>query len=110
MLKRLSLPAAEAQPYSSVNRLSSLTVACLLLLASLVTGRGGSSDRADSVARAPFDLQKFIDTELTAGKKRVVVPPGQYRVTPKQSVHLSFKDLTNIVIVATGAEMILHET
>jgi hypothetical protein len=103
MLKRLSLPATGAQSYS-------LTLARLLLLASLATGLGGLSGQADSVAGAPFDLQKFIDTELKAGKKRIVVPPGRYRVAPKQSVHLSFKDLTNVVIVATGVEMICTET
>ena len=68
------------------------------------------SGRAESVAGAPFDLQKFVDTELKVGKKRLVVPPGRYRVAPKQSVHLRFKDLTNIVIVATGVEMICTET
>jgi hypothetical protein len=80
------------------------------LLAALVGGLGGWSGRADSVAGAPFDLQKFIDTELKAGKQRIVVPPGQYRVAPRQSVHLCFKDLTNTVIVATRVEMICTET
>ena len=108
MLKRLSLPATRAQPYSSANRLSGRTLPCLLLLASLVTGLGGPSARANPVAGAPFDLQEFIDAELKAGKQRIVVPPGRYRVTPRQSVHLSFKNLTNIVIVATGVEMTLH--
>ena len=81
-----------------------------LLLAALVIGLGGLSGRADSAAGGPFDLQKLIDTELKAGKKRIVVPPGQYRVAPKHSAHLNFKDLTNIVIVASGVEMICTET
>jgi hypothetical protein len=110
MLKRLSRPATGAQSYSSVNRLSGLAPARLLLLVSLATGLGGLSGRADSVAGAPFDLQRFIDTELRAGKQRIVVPPGRYRVAPKQSAHLSFKGLTNIVMVATGVEMICTET
>ena len=80
------------------------------LLAALVAGLGGLSGRADSVPAAPFDLQKFIDTELKAGKKRIVVPPGRYRVVPRQSGHLCFKDLTNTVIVASGVEMICTET
>ncbi len=110
MLKRLSPPAAKAQSYSSGNRLSGRTFPCLLLLASLVTGLGGPSARTNPLAGAPFDLQKFIDMELKAGKQRVVVPPGRYRVTPRQSVHLSFRNLTNIVIVATGVEMTCTET
>src|SRR5208283_2855079 len=108
--KRLSLPRAGGQSYSSVNRLSGFTRAGLLLLAALSTGLGGLSGHADPVAGAPYDLQGFIDTELKAGKKRIVVPPGRYRVAPKQSTHLSFKDLTNLVIVATGVEMICTET
>ena len=81
------------------------------LLAALVGGLGGLSGRADSTAGGtPFDLQKFIDTELKAGKRRIVVPPGHYRVAPKQSVHLCFKDLTNTVIIASGVEMICTET
>ena len=47
-----------------------------------------------------FDLQGFIDGEIAAGKQRVVVPPGCYRVSPKHGTHLSFKDLKDIVIVA----------
>jgi len=70
----------------------------------------GLNARAESLAGAPFDLQGFIDTQLKAGKKRIVVPPGRYRVAPKQSVHLSFRNLTNVVIVATGVEMICTET
>ena len=65
---------------------------------------------ADSAAGMPVELRVFIDGELKAGRKRIVVPPGKYRVAPKQSVHLSFKDLTNVVIVAKGVEMICTET
>lgn len=86
-----------------------VTLACLLL-AGLATGLHGLNARAESLAGAPFDLQGFIDTQLKAGKKRIVVPPGRYRVAPKQSVHLSFRNLTNVVIVATGVEMICTET
>ena len=57
-----------------------------------------------------FDLQGFIDGETAAGKQRVVVPPGCYRVAPKHGTHLSFKDLKDIVIVADGVEMICTQT
>jgi hypothetical protein len=87
-----------------------LTLVCLLLLVSLGTALRGASSRAGAAAGTPFDLQQFIDGELNAGKKRIVVPPGRYRVTPRQSVHLSFKDLAGVEIVATGVEMICTET
>lgn len=57
-----------------------------------------------------FDLQGFIDKELAAGKKEVIVPPGRYRVKPKLHNHLVLKDLTDIKIVADGVEMICTET
>src|SRR5271165_6264735 len=71
MLKRLSIPVSQVQSDSPANWLrharppgpTGLTSACLLLLASVVTGWSG---HADSVAGAPFDLQQFIDTELRA--------------------------------------------
>lgn len=57
-----------------------------------------------------FDLQGFIDKKLTAGEKEIVVPPGRYRVTPKDRVHLALKDLDGVKIVATGVQMICTET
>jgi len=85
-------------------------LACLLLVASLATGQGGPGGGAGSPAGTPFDLQQFIDAALKAGNKRVVIPRGCYRVTPRQGVHLSFKNLTNVEIVAGGVEMICTET
>jgi hypothetical protein len=57
-----------------------------------------------------FDLQRFIDTELRAGKQRVVVPPGHYRVRPHDREHLVLRNLKDITIVADGVEMICTET
>lgn len=57
-----------------------------------------------------FDLQRFIDGEIAAGKQRVVVPPGRYRVTPKHGTHLTFKDLADVTILADGVEMICTQT
>jgi len=61
-------------------------------------------------AGVPFDLQGFIDKELAAGKKQIVVPPGRYRVTPRNQQHLRLSKLNDIVIVADGVEMICTET
>lgn len=65
----------------------------------------GAADRAGA-----FDLQQFMDSEIKAGKKRVVVPPGRYRVTPQKRQHLAFKNLRDIEIIAEGVEMICTET
>jgi hypothetical protein len=57
-----------------------------------------------------FNLQGFIDSQLSAGKKRIVVPPGRYHVTPREGSHLNFKGLKGVTIVMTGVEMDCTET
>lgn len=39
------------------------------------------------------DLRKLIDAELASGKKRIVIPPGRYRVQAERGGHLQFKNL-----------------
>lgn len=63
--------------------------------------------RADAV---DFDLQDFLDREIKAGNRRIVVPPGRYRVTPKHARHLAFKDLADLEIIAQGVEMVCSQT
>ncbi len=58
----------------------------------------------------PFDLQGFINRALAAGQKRIVVPPGRYRVTPQQQCHLRLRDLQDIEIIAKDVEMVCTET
>ena len=58
----------------------------------------------------PFDLQGFVDKELAAGRKRIVIPPGRHRVTPRGRQHLLLADLEGVVIDARGAEMVCTET
>lgn len=72
---------------------------CLVLLAFSVSG-----------FTLPFDLRGYLDAQLSAGKKRIVVMPGLYVVGPRQGVCLSFKNLTNVDIVADGVEMDCAET
>jgi hypothetical protein len=67
--------------------------------------RGG-----ETVAGTEFDLQGFVDAGLKAGKQRIVVPPGRYRVKPHDRQHLVLRDLKDITIVADGVEMICTET
>jgi parallel beta-helix repeat protein len=58
----------------------------------------------------PFDLQGFIDGRLQAGEKRIVIPPGRYRVTPRDRQHLVLRELKDVQIIAEGVEMICTET
>ncbi len=57
-----------------------------------------------------FDLQGFIDQKIAEGVRRVVIPPGTYRVKPQNRSHLSLKNLNDVEIIAEGVEMICTET
>jgi hypothetical protein len=81
------------------------TFFCLSLLCILA----GTSTAAPANG-TPFDLQGFIDRELQAGKTRVIVPPGRYRVTPRNRQHLVLRGLRDVQIIADGVEMICTET
>jgi hypothetical protein len=88
-----------------------------LLLARLVwLGRGtvaaipALAEGRAPTAGEPFDLQGFLDREIEAGTKRVVVPPGRYRVAPRDRQHLLLRGLKDIQIIADGVEMICTET
>ena len=61
-------------------------------------------------AEAEFDLQKFIDQEVSAAKTQIVIPPGRYRVTPTKRQHLQLRGLNDIQIIADGVEMICTQT
>jgi hypothetical protein len=90
------------------------------VLAGLVwLGQGITSTAAEVSAGAqgqalsvemPFDLQGFIEKEAKAGAGRIVVPPGRYRVAPRDRQHLLLRELENLQIVADGVEMICMET
>src|ERR1035437_9898660 len=70
-----------------------------------------SSPTQPALGSAPtFDLQKFINTQIASGQTRIVVPPGRYRVAPKDRQHLVLHDLKDIQIIADGVEMICSET
>lgn len=57
-----------------------------------------------------FDLQSFVDQALESGMKRIVIPPGRYRVKPQHNCHLRLRDLENIQIIALDVEMVCTET
>ena len=88
-----------------------------LVVALLLAAVHRSSLAADrrTPAGKPFDLQGFLDSRLAAGPqaagpRRVVVPPGCYRVKPSQGRHLYFHDLADVEIAADGVQMICTET
>jgi hypothetical protein len=81
--------------------------ACCLFLLLAAPGRAVS---APTEPKAQFDLQGFIDGELRAGKKRIVIPPGRYPVTPRHQRHLALRDLHDVEIAADGVEMACTET
>jgi hypothetical protein len=56
------------------------------------------------------DLRQLLADQLDAGKKRVVIPPGRYRVKPLKRQHLVLSGLSDVTIVADGVEMICTET
>ena len=56
------------------------------------------------------DMRTFIDGELAAGKKEIVVPAGRYYTTPKDGTHLQFKNLEDVTVKAYGAELICTQT
>ena len=61
-------------------------------------------------ATPTFDLQQFIGAEIQAGKHRITLPHGRYRVTPHDRQHLVLRDLKDVAIIADGFELICTET
>ena len=57
-----------------------------------------------------FNLQAFIDNAVRSGARRIVVPPGKYRVTPKNQQHLLLNRIQDVEILADGVEMICTQT
>lgn len=64
----------------------------------------------EAPAVGDMDLQKFIDDQVAAGKREVIIPPGRYRVVPRKGVHLRLTGLQDVKIIADGVEMICTET
>jgi hypothetical protein len=117
----------------SVQALTLVAVAFGLLAACAVGARAAEQGTAEADPGKPFDLQEFLDSELKAGKKRIVVPPGRHRVTPAlferreaagddesrglhvslgmpdSRMHLLLTGLDGVEIVADNAELICTE-
>jgi parallel beta-helix repeat protein len=56
------------------------------------------------------DLRQSIAEQAAAGKRTIVVPPGDYRVAPVDGVHLTISDLKDCEVRMDGVRMICTET
>ncbi|MEX1047921.1 MAG: right-handed parallel beta-helix repeat-containing protein [Akkermansiaceae bacterium] len=56
------------------------------------------------------DLRALIAAELAAGKKKIVIPQGRYRVQAAPGGHLLFKDLKDVEIIANHVELVCTST
>jgi len=87
----------------------------LVILPSIALAAATEIGVAPSVVQNPpkekmQDLQAMIGGELAAGSKKIVIPPGRYRVKPGGGSHLMFRNLNDVEIVAEGVEMICTAT
>jgi Right handed beta helix region len=87
-----------------------LVIAAFLLAPLVLSTPLNAADAQQTVSAKDFDLQGFIDAAIKGGSKRMVVPPGRYRVTPKNGCHLVFRELANLEIIADGVEMVCTQT
>lgn len=58
----------------------------------------------------PDDLRAFIAGEVASGNRRVVIPPGRYRVDASDGSHLAFSNLNHTEIIAEGVELVCTST
>jgi len=86
----------------SILRRLALTLPCLLCFVAARPSIAASG--------TPFDLQGFLDRQIQSGARHITVPPGRYRVTPRDRQHLRLGHLANLEITADGVEMVCTET
>lgn len=80
---------------------------CMIILMSMACAIASA---AMDVRVVDFDMQGFIDKAIEKKLDPIVVPPGRYRVTPRNRQHLVLKGLKDVRIMAEGVEMICTET
>ena len=56
------------------------------------------------------NLRDFLDSEIAAGKKEIVVPAGRYEVEDKGGAHLVFKGVEGVTIKAYDVDLICKQT
>ena len=87
-----------------------LVVCILTALAGVLAAGEARVQPRHSGPGTPFDLQGCVDRQIAAGSNVVVVPPGRYRVSPRDRQHLVLRNLKDIRILAEGVEMVCTET
>lgn len=80
-------------------------VLSLALVSVVISARAGARDLVGD-----FDLQQFIDAQVKTGTRRIIVPPGHYRVIPHDRQHLVLRGLADVQIIGDGVEIICTET
>lgn len=89
-------------------------VAAAILVLPACRGSAGerpppSPDKAPLRERAT-DLRAWIAGQLAAGKNRIVIPEGRYRVRAEHGSHLILRDLKDVEIIAHKVEMVCTST
>lgn len=86
----------------------------ILALAFATAGRTVAAEPSKQAPQAsasqPLDLQRFIASQIQMNQKRILVPPGRYRVTPQDRQHLVLRGLKDVELIADGVEMVCTET
>jgi hypothetical protein len=62
------------------------------------------------LAERSENLRALIAKELAAGHKRIVIPPGRYRVQAERGGHLLFSNLSDVEIIAENVELVCTTT
>jgi hypothetical protein len=84
----------------------SLAVAAI----TLVCAQAGESPPPVGSNEVSLDLQSLVDAALAKGERTIVVPPGRFRVAPRNHECLALRGIKNVRILCDGVEMICTET
>lgn len=74
------------------------------------TTESSGAFRLEPATEGKWDLQEAILDAYRAGHREIVIPPGRYRLEPKDKVHLALRNLEDLTIVGYGVEIICTET
>lgn len=101
-----------SQTFHSIrNRAAGLAVCALIVgQATAVAAPKPEAESKSQLVEQGSDLRAIIASGIASGKKKLVIPPGRYRVKPVNGTHLQFKDLRNLEIVAHQVEMVCGAT
>ncbi len=69
-----------------------------------------SATQKPALVERSENLRALIAAGLDAGNKRIVIPPGRYRLQAERGSHLVFADLTDVEIVAENVELVCTST